>query len=638
MNAEIFMNYSHEPNIFKKFWYFITFKIYHTNLLTTGGANYLTVISVIVSLAALSEAFAWGHFGSTFTPQTPLVGAIGLGVFIFLLLWFFDRTMATQDMMSSEHSYTLEGEEKPTSFWFKFKIGTWIIFIARLAIVLGSLWITAPFLTQLVFKSDIENEMQIQYKQNIENAKENTIGILDKKIQQEESHLKILHEKLQEEIGGKRGTGYGKGEVAKSIESELISTETTLNDLKTEKQTTEESINTAIKNNDLNTLKSFGILAVQDSPIFREQAVAKLSQNPAFINTKHAVEGFLIIVGIILILAKLLQPKSLQMYYSSRLQEAWLNYQNGNYDDYLPDSEKSINTLGNPMPQTFEKIAIRYAKTKDERENDARILKQKQQEAKQKEEERLLVLQNSHQEYAEHHARELQGLSYEEKTIAYHKRQIKEAKQAIMQQMTLFKQENDTKQHELIAKKQSLSEEIAEATRIYQSKKEDKEARQERLANAQHKLEELEDIAHTLGQRDKNSIENVKSYAFAQESIDNQKQHIKNLQDSYLTFERDINFYEQKLQNLHEQKTDIEKELLFLKQKWDALKQAYHNQELKEIQLLGKADLSTPYIHGTEAEIAHMAEKIKKDEPHYYYHIGNNRIDGTHPKIPPQTN
>lgn len=536
------MTTARQPNFLKKFWYFLTFKTHHNNLLTTGGASYLTVISVIVSLAAFSEAFAWGHFGSTFTPETPLLGGIGLGVFIFLLFWFFDRTMATQDMLSNEHSFTLEGEEKPKNIWFKFKIGTWIIFVARLCIVIGSLYITAPFLTQLVFSSDIKKEMEQQYKNNIEIAKENTIGVLDNKINQQQNHIKNLHDKLQQEIGGKRGTGYGKGEVAKSIEAEIASIDQELSSLKSQRQNTEATINQAIIDNDFQTLKSFGIFVVQDSPIFREQAVEKLKSQPAFISTKQAVEGFLIIVGLILILAKLLQPKSLQMYYSSRLQEAWINYQKGNYDDYLPNSEKSTNMPDNPMPQTFEKIAIRYAKTKEEREKDALKEKERAKSLKQQQEEKRIRLEKSLQEYAEHHARELQGLSYEDKTTSYHKRQIKEAKQAIVQQMTLFKQENEARKNELFAKRQNVLEEIAEATRIYQSKQEDAKARQERLTNAKHKLEELNTIAQALESKGRDSLENVKSYAYTQDSIDNQKQHIKNLQDNYLTFERDIIF------------------------------------------------------------------------------------------------
>ncbi|MDH9217750.1 hypothetical protein PYL83_00630 [Moraxella lacunata] len=75
--------------MFKQIWYFLTFKIYQGNLLTAGGANYLTVISVIVFLAALSEGFAWGHFGSTFTPDNPYLGGCGTWVvYLYAVLVF----------------------------------------------------------------------------------------------------------------------------------------------------------------------------------------------------------------------------------------------------------------------------------------------------------------------------------------------------------------------------------------------------------------------------------------------------------------------------------------------------------------------------------------------------------------------
>ena len=52
-----------EPNILIKLWDFLTLKTYHKNLLTSGGSTYLTVISFIMILAALSEGFAWGFLG-----------------------------------------------------------------------------------------------------------------------------------------------------------------------------------------------------------------------------------------------------------------------------------------------------------------------------------------------------------------------------------------------------------------------------------------------------------------------------------------------------------------------------------------------------------------------------------------------
>ncbi|STZ09488.1 Uncharacterised protein [Moraxella caprae] len=165
--------------MFKKLWYFLTFKTYENNLLTSGGANYLTVIAVIVSLAALSEGFAWGHFGSTFTPDNPYLGGAVLGSFIFVLFWFFDRTMVTQDMMTEEHAKTLDGEDYIPNFWEKYK--PYFVFMARLGIVITSLYITAPFLTQLVFKTDIKNEMNVQYQNSINQAKDETLGKLEKR-------------------------------------------------------------------------------------------------------------------------------------------------------------------------------------------------------------------------------------------------------------------------------------------------------------------------------------------------------------------------------------------------------------------------------------------------------------------------
>lgn len=92
-----------------------------------------------------------------------------------------------------------------------------------------------------------------------------------------------------------------------------------------------------------------------------------------------------------------------------------------------------------------------------------------------------------------------------------------------------------------------------------------------------------------------------------------------------------MNFYEQKIKNLNEKKFETEQELLFLKEKWDALQQAYRNQELAEIELLGQIDLTTPYMRGTEGEVPHLAEKVKNDETHYFYIEGNRRP--SNPKI-----
>lgn len=608
------------PNLFQRFWYFLTFKTYQNNLLTSGGANYLTVISVIVSLAALAEAFAWGHFGSTFTPDNPYVGGIVLGMFIYLLFWFFDRTMITQDMMTEEHSKTLEGERYiPKNIWEEYKV--YFIFLTRLGIVITSLYITAPFLTQLVFKTDIENEMAVQYKQSIEKAKEETLGKLELKINEQQNYVQSLHEKLQSEISGKKGSKYGKGPVAQSIQAELDNANVQLKELKDNFENDKLKLENAIINNDNETLKSFGIIMVKDSPVFRENAIEKLKHQPAFQNTQFAVHGFLILVGLILILSKILQPKSLKMYYSSRLQEAWGSYIKGNYDDYLPENEKSIYMASMPMPQTFERIAIRYAQTFEEREKDNIRRRQRQQQEAIDKENRLKALQDGETAHYERRAKEAQNYEYQQKVVQDKKRRLENTLKQAREQKEQFLVESEPKKQQLNAEKEQIEEQYFEAERLYQSKGEDSEARQKRLKEACDKLAELQRIVDDVNNKDINSPERVRSYVKAEEAVHSQNEKIKNMKDNYLSFERDMNIHKQKVDDLKRQLDEIISQLDRISQIEKHWNETILKLELEQISLLSDfANMETPYIKGDDNEITFIAEQEKAGHKYQFKH------------------
>lgn len=614
------------PNVIHKIWYFLTFKTYQNNLLTSGGANYLTVISVIVSLAALSEAFAWGHFGSAFTPDNPYLGGIVLGVFIFLLFWFFDRTMVTQDMMTEEHAKTLNGDDYTPSIWERCK--PYVIFTVRLGIVVTSLYITAPFLTQLVFKTDIQNEMAIQYQNSINQAKDETLGKIEQKINEQQAYIQTLHDKLQNEIAGKKGSKYGKGPVAQSIQQEIDEANIQLDELKINFENDKLKLETAVANNDEKILNSFGILMVKDSPIFRENAINKFRQETAFKNTQYAVDGFLILVGVILILSKILQPKSLKMYYSSRLQEAWASYANGNYDEYLPESEKSIHVAHMPMPQTFENIAICYAQTLGEREQDNIRKRQQQRQAMLDEEYRIKELKDGKKSHYERCAKEAQNYEYQQKVVKDKKQKIEKALNQARNQREQFLNESAPHKEQLNIEKRQIEEQYFEAERLYQSKGEDSEARHKRIQEANQKLLELQEIVDGLNNKDRNSPERVRAYIVAEEAVYNQSQTIKNMKDNYLSFERDMNIHKQKVDDLKKQLDDIISRLDRISQIEKHWNETILSLELKQIELLSDfSDMETPYIKGDDTEIAFIASRYQQEKGYEYSYFLDKDFD-----------
>lgn len=94
--------------------------------------------------------------------------------------------------------------------------------MCRLAIILGSLYVTAPFLTQILFKTDIEQKQFEQYEQSIESAKNEIIGKIDDEIRAKKEKINSLRVKLDTEISGGRGTGRGKGPIAQNLENEIL--------------------------------------------------------------------------------------------------------------------------------------------------------------------------------------------------------------------------------------------------------------------------------------------------------------------------------------------------------------------------------------------------------------------------------
>lgn len=187
----------------KNLWYFLTFKSYKNNLLTTQSSFVLFAFAIILLIAALIEGFAWGHLGTAITTDDPYLGQIVLFIIAFLIIWVFDTLIITQDVMNKEHYYKILSAKEYNPSWLK-KYGYVFIFAIRIGILLFSLHFTAPALTELAFKSDIQNEIELQFRNNITQAKDETLGKLEKDNRTTKLHSIIARQTTKRDCRQKR--------------------------------------------------------------------------------------------------------------------------------------------------------------------------------------------------------------------------------------------------------------------------------------------------------------------------------------------------------------------------------------------------------------------------------------------------
>ena len=135
-------------------------------------------------------------------------------------------------------------------------------------------------MTQVVFKQDIENGINARYAKSIELAKinreqkhETMLTDQQQKILALETDIKAINDKLQNEISGKSGTGYGDGPVAQSIKNQLASTERQLQTAHQERERIitdfkqeNERFFAAIDQNDEEALKKIWCASKQRKP------------------------------------------------------------------------------------------------------------------------------------------------------------------------------------------------------------------------------------------------------------------------------------------------------------------------------------------------------------------------------------
>lgn len=343
---------------------YLTLKTSGRSLLTRGASSYLSLLAVVMILVAIAEAIAWGYLGSTFTPNNPYLGATCLATFVFILIYFLDRSLLTYDTLEEYHVKTFS-YFKPDKSNKLSKIKMLFFkcsgFVIRLLIVGISIYITTPLLAQLVFKADIDNYSQTLNQEALSAKKESITLELNTFRAVQANKMQVIDNILLEEQSGKYGS-VGFGAKAKALQRQKELNEARLLEVEKEFASKLQELEIAFKNKDTDTLKSYGILLQVDSPMLRNEAIKILETKDSYKQTHYAILALILMLTIAMFTLKLFSPKSVKLYFSQTLQEQWILYCNKYFDDKLPKKLKSTenNNTILCLPQMFENMMITY--------------------------------------------------------------------------------------------------------------------------------------------------------------------------------------------------------------------------------------------------------------------------------------
>lgn len=310
-------------------------KPYGDTLLTPGAAFWIFSARIAIFIMAAAEAVSWSYLGYYIGQSSqPYVTAALTGLAIFSVIWIVDASFITLDTSRSKDEALLGRETNPRLEKIKLAAGL----LVRVAIISATLFISAPFLAQLVFYRDISNEMQRRDAVAIAAKRAEVSATFDARVAQ----LQQLRQNLEAaSIAEAAGTGgsrrMGRGPAVATIERRLAEIDANVGAVRTEQVKALTAFDTTPR---AEMPKRYGVQLAEDGIRTRGEILASLTTNATYANAELAIRGFLAFLFLALIILKLFQPASVSIYFSETMQDLHALYRNGVFDAWLTPAER----------------------------------------------------------------------------------------------------------------------------------------------------------------------------------------------------------------------------------------------------------------------------------------------------------
>lgn len=312
---------------------------YGRNLLRPTASVWIFFMSILAVSIAIIEAMVWGLTSSIILPDELQYATLFIGILVGIFVWIFDASLITLDtskpIFNPKNNSNKSFMAKFFSAVFSKKLGLGIL--ARLAVLSISLYFTAPMLGQLFLEKEITRRMDAVNNSKISELVISTETQYNEKIDKLESQKEVLQADLRSEISGKSGARYGYGPVAKEIDRQILDTTENLERLKKEKNEALLKITSATPEE---IAKARGLTLDQDNYETRNRIQQTIHEETGGkVKSEELAKIFLILVFSVMVILKIFQGKSVEVYYNDQLQELYEKYLTGYFNPLLEKKE-----------------------------------------------------------------------------------------------------------------------------------------------------------------------------------------------------------------------------------------------------------------------------------------------------------
>jgi hypothetical protein len=327
---------------------YLSLRPYGDALLTPAGAFWIFAVRIAILLMASAEAMAWSY-AAFYLATGGIRWAAGIGAFVFTFatVCLIDASLMTLDRWARKDDHRITLEPKP--HWIE-RSRDLLSIAARVGLVALSMYITAPFLAQLMFNEDVTRQLRDERIAMRATARQSLLQPVEARLAALQAQLDDRRAALDAEVAGAGRSGkYGDGVAARQIRSSITAIEGERAAL-----TAEHARNVAEFDamSDEAVAARFRLALPGDSFQERARALAAI-KNDSYRLTERAVQAFLGFLFVALVLLKLFEPRSVRVYFSERLQGLYRQYVGGLFDAHLEPAERSIGSAA-MTPLRFE--------------------------------------------------------------------------------------------------------------------------------------------------------------------------------------------------------------------------------------------------------------------------------------------